>query len=152
MAALQYEELLPAFSISGNAVVEEQSAGILGITGPFTPNNNIQCGQAWRVRIDFATTGWLNYLMAGNIELKVMLERMGVGEFHLAGAAQTLSFVSAPNAYSTTIDISAAQSAAIPPGVYKVVATLAMKGNTGFYGPIAAFSELDTVHFYKVGL
>lgn len=147
---LKYEELLPLFAINGQCETQEYSPVLTG-GGVFTPNNHIQIGQAWRVKFDWNTTGFLNYLIAGKFELRVFLEQMGGGEFNLPNATKIVNVVSSPNAYSDTIEVSAAVSANIPAGVYKLVSALTMKGPGGVAGPIAAFAEGPMVQFYKVG-
>jgi hypothetical protein len=140
--SMSFEELLPAFALTGTCEVIEA-----GPTGG-TPTNIIRTDQAWSVKFDWATTGPLNFLLSGTWQLRVYLEQMGGGEFDLppAIANATKPFVSAPNSYSHMITVPAN---IVPAGIYRLVAAVTIVGPTGMPGPIAGFGEAGLIQFFQ---
>ena len=147
---LEFEEILNHFF-----VVQAQCTLFEGpAPAPFPDNtpdplSNIRLDQAWGVTFEWRTLGALNFLMAGDWELTVYLERMGGGEFTLPNNSQSVAFVSAPNTYAEVIDFPA--GAVVDEGAYRVVTTVNLRGPTGFQGPIAAVGEGPIANFYAVG-
>ena len=141
------EEILPFFGFSGNVELFEGPSTAGAPAAP--PATNIQTDQPCFLRYKITTTGILNYVMAGTWEAQVYLEEMGGGEFTLPNSTNTEPFVAQPQDYQFSVDIPANT---VPAGVYRVVARLTMKGDTGVPAPIAAFADLGIVQFYKEGV
>lgn len=134
-----FEELLPYFSLTGGLSIYE-------ITPPGAPPTTIiRTDQRWKVQFDWETFGRLNCVLCGSWELRVYLEEMGRGEFHLENATATVPFVSSPHSYSREIEFAANS---VPVGLYKLTATIIQQGPGG-PGPIVGFAEGPLVQFYK---
>ena len=133
------EELLPFFGYNGNVGIITAATGATSI---------VRTVEAWSVKFDWTTTGFLNFLMAGNWNLQVLLEQMGPGEFTLPGGTAIEPFVSAPNAYSKTINFVAGL---VPPGLYRVSVIITMKGPSNHPGPITGYADLGLLEFYDAG-
>ncbi|MFK7847336.1 MAG: hypothetical protein AB8G77_18720 [Rhodothermales bacterium] len=142
------EEILPYFGFRGHVHLFE---------GPSTddypaaaPVDIIQTDQSFHVRFHWRTTGNLNYIMCGKWKCQIYLEKMGGDEFTLnpAHAIGTEEFVAQPKNYNCKIDVPALQ---VKPGVYRLVATLTLIGDTGVPAPVAAFADLGLIQFYSDG-
>lgn len=143
------EDILPFFGFTGQVRMFEGPS--TGNSPALPPASNIQTDQSCHLRFRWTTQGTLNYVMSGTWKVQVFLEKMGGGEFTLAPthAVNTESFVAQPQSYVCDIDI---PGNVIPAGVYRVVATLTLKGDTGVPAPLAAFADLGIVQFYKEGV
>jgi hypothetical protein len=138
--AILFEELLPLFGLSGNAVASESPP----INGP---SNIIRTTEGWQVDINWTTTGALNNVMCGQWKISVLLEQMGGGEFNLGGGNVTEPLVSAPHAYHKTISFAAGS---VPAGLYRASVIMTMDGPLGAPAPIAGFEDLGMLQFYAV--
>jgi hypothetical protein len=139
MATITSEELFPAFGYSGNVDISE-SAPVNG------PTNIVRTSESWFVKFDWTTTGWLNFFLAGNWNLEVLLEKMGPGEFDIGPSGKTITpIVSAPNAYSTTLSFG---PGSVPAGLYRASAVLTFKNPVGIPGRITGFTDLGLIEFY----
>ena len=89
--------------------------------------------------------------MCGKWTCRLYLEKMGGSEFSLpiSHAIGVEDFVAKPNYYSCAINV---PPNVVPAGVYRVVATLTLKGETGVPAPLAAFADLGMVQFYDEGV
>lgn len=137
--AIITETLLLPFGYTGTIDATESA-----IVDP--PANIIRLSEAWEVKFDWTTTGALNFLMAGSWNLEVFLEKMGGGEFTLAGATASEPFVSAPNHYVKVINFAAGS---VPVGLYRATAIMQMAGPGGVLGPIVGHSDLGLLQFYS---
>ncbi len=142
------EEILPYFGFRGNVHLYE---------GPSTddfpaapPVDIIQTDQSFHVLFRWNTKGNLNYIMCGKWKCRIFLELMGGKEFTLdpAYAIGETDFVASPSKYSCRINVPGGQ---VKAGVYRVVATLTLEGETGVPAPVAAFADLGLVQFYEDG-
>jgi hypothetical protein len=138
--AITFEELLPLFGLSGDASASESPV----VNGPA---NIIRTTEGWQVDVKWTTTGWLNNIMCGQWKISVLLEKMGGGEFNLAGGNVNVPFVSAPHAYSTTISFGAGS---VPAGLYRASVVITMEGPLGTPGPVAGYEDLGMLQFYNV--
>jgi hypothetical protein len=155
---LEFEELLPFFSVTGPFPVPAGGDGMCLVSegpapSPFAhpfpaPATHIRTDQDWSVGFAWETLGGLNFLMCGKWELTVYLEEMGPGEFTLPRNTDTIPFVSAPTPYGFAFDFPAGT---VPEGAYRIVTTVDMIGPTGFQGPISAVGEGPILRFYEVG-
>lgn len=136
--AITFEELLPFFSLHGDASISEQ-APVEGKT------NIVRTTEGWQVKVDWNTHGPLNFLMAGTWNIAVHLEQLGCGEFCLGANTATEPFVSAPNAYSKTLLFGAGS---VPAGMYRASVVITMNGPTNVPGPIAGHEDLGVIQFY----
>ncbi len=142
------EEILPYFGFHGHVHLYE---------GPSTddypeapPVDIIQTDQSFHVRFHWRTKGNLNYIMCGKWVCRIYLEWMGGNEFTLdpSYAIAEEDFVACPSKYSCNINVPPHQ---VKPGVYRVVATLTLRGKKGVPAPVAAFADLGLVQFYEDG-
>ena len=142
------EEILPYFGFRGHVHLFE---------GPSTddypaaaPAEIIQTDQSFHLRFHWRTSGNLNYIMCGKWKCRIFLEKMGGDEFTLnpAYALGEEDFVAKPNFYECRIDVPGNQ---VKPGVYRLVATLTLEGETGVPAPVAAFADMGLVQFYSDG-
>ena len=142
------EEILPYFGFRGQVHLYEGPSTANAPAIP--PATNIQTDQSFHLRFNWKTQGNLNYIMCGEWTCRLYLERMGGGEFSLpvSHAIGVEEFVAKPNSYECKIDVPAN---VVPAGIYRVVATLTLKGDTGVPAPVAAFADLGLVQFYKEG-
>ncbi len=136
--AINFEELLPLFSLHGDASISEQAP-------VHSKTNIVRTSEGWQVQVDWHAHGPLTYLMAGTWNITVYLEQMGGGEFSLGGNSSTEPFVSAPNAYSKTMLFGAGS---VPAGVYHASVVVTMVGPTNIPGPIAGYEDLGLIQFY----
>jgi hypothetical protein len=144
-----YEEMVPFFSITGNAAIFEGPPP--APNDPVDPQNglrNLRTDQAWFMHVVWRTTGFMNHIMCGKWYLRVFLEEMGIGEFQLMDAPIEVNFESRPHTYHRDIIFIAGT---VPEGVYKPTLSLTMKGPLGVPGPIAAVAEGPVIQFYDVG-
>ena len=151
---LEFEELLPFFSVTGPlggdgmCLVGEGPAPSPFGGPPPPPATHIRTDQDWYVGFAWETLGGLNFLMAGTWELTVYLEQMGGGEFSLPNNTDTIPFASAPTVYGLALGFPAGD---VAEGAYRVVTTVDMIGPGGFQGPISAVGEGPILRFYEVG-
>ena len=143
-AYIKFEELLPLFCLSGKVDVIE------GPPPKGLSSSVIRTDQPWRVDFDWTTSGPLNYIMHGTWELSIYLELMGGKEFDFdpGKGKSSVSFVAKPNNYKSSILVPPNE---VPAGIYRVVASVTMKGIGGVPGPIAGFAEAGLVQFYEGG-
>ena len=143
------EDILPFFGFTG--IVQMFEGPSTANAPALSPATNIQTDQSCHLRFRWATQGTLNYVMSGTWKVQVFLERMGGAEFSLplAHSVNTEPFVAQPQPYVCDIDI---PGNTVPAGVYRIVATLTLKGDTGVPAPLAAFADLGIVQFYKEGV
>ena len=148
MATLKFEEILPWFAVNGTVDLTQQpSTG--GFPAPVANNRIIQVDQPCDIRFKWSASGILTPFLNGNWHCKIYLEQMGKGEFELPGTLgkQTVAYApSNPSPYDVTMNIPANT---VSEGVYRVVCTLTFTAPNGTPGPIAAFSELGLIQFYK---
>ncbi len=142
------EEFLPYFGFRGHVHL---------IEGPSTddypagnPIDLIQTDQSFKLVFHWETKGKLNHIICGKWKLELLLEQMGKKEFYLdpSLAVETVHFVSKPTSYDGVIEI---PPHTVEPGVYRIVATLRMVGQSGVPAPLAAFADLGLVDFYSDG-
>jgi hypothetical protein len=149
------EEILPWFGFYGHVhLYEGKSTDHAPSKTP--PTNIIQTDQFWYVVFHWETEGGLNHIMCGDWVCRVVLEQMGKGEF---GGDEdfiidTVPFKSYPTKdkadyYESKIQVAPHK---VPAGVYRVVATLTLKGKKGVPAPVAAFADLGLVQFYQEAL
>jgi hypothetical protein len=142
------EEMISNFDLTGSAAIfEGPIPPPLDLLDPSEGTRNIRTGQDWRVLIEWTTTGTMSHAMAGNWDLQVFLEKMGVGEFKLMDNPIVEPFQSLPATYSRMIPF-VAHSVSVPAGLYKVAVSLTMKGSLAVPCPIAAVAEGPVLQFY----
>ena len=138
-SAINFEELLPWFGVSGyGEAVEQMPPG-------GQQNGIIRTDQSWYVRCGFSTTGALNYIMCGDWKIEVLFEKYGKEEFELPNSKTTVPCVAQPYNYYAEIMIPAN---VVPPGVYDVVTTIDFVGKSGHPGPITGFCKLEGLRVY----
>jgi hypothetical protein len=150
MPRLDFEEVLPRFSINGSVQLVE---------GPSTaewPEDRletdlIQLDQPWTVWFRFRTRGDLCEVLCGRWKCCVILEEMGAGESSLPNPCAEIEFNGGPDFYVTSVQV---PPRSIREGVYRVIATLRLygpsrHGRSGRPGPVAAFVDLGLVQFYE---
>ncbi len=136
--AITFEELLPFFGLSGDASISEQ-------VPVQVPTNIVRRSEGWQVKLDWQTSGPLNFIMSGTWKITVYLEQMGGGEFSLPGNTATEPFISQPNAYSKTMLFGAGS---VPAGLYRASVVITIEGPGGVPGPIAGHEDLGLIQFY----
>ncbi len=140
--AITFEELLPLFSLHGDASISEQA--------PVHDKTNIvRTSEGWQVKVDWHAHGPLNFVVCGTWKITVYLEQMGGGEFSLSGNTATEPCVSAPHAYSKIMLFGAGS---VPAGLYRASVVITVEGSTGVPGPIAGHEDLGLIQFYDSGI
>ena len=136
---ITFEELLPHFRIDGTCELFE-------VAQPEdTPTTVIRTDQDWYIKMDWKTSGPLNYLICGRWQLQVLLEEMGKGEHDVDNSIVFEKFASKPAAYSKEVRFRAGD---LPEGVFKLVATIKLLGPNDVPGPVVGFAEGPIVQFY----
>lgn len=142
------EELLPYFGFRGHVhLIEGPSTDDFPASSPI---DLIQTDQPFRLVYHWQTRGKLNHIMCGKWQLRLYLEKMGGDEFTLnpSIAIEEVNFVSRPENYSGTISVPANT---VEPGVYRLVGSLRLLGQTGVPAPLGAFADLGLINFYEDG-
>ncbi|MBL7792756.1 MAG: hypothetical protein JNK77_10560 [Saprospiraceae bacterium] len=154
MADLHFETNVAGnFSIQNGsfAIMTEgaDTGGTFPAPGPFDPtetNRFIQTDQSSIVNLKWTVKGGLALLMSGTWRCKVVLEKMGGGEFAQDYKAATPFVAALSNDYAVKVNIPANE---VEEGVYRLLAIITLEGPGGAKAPVVAFADLGLIQFYQ---
>ena len=146
----EFEVEFPPF-LSGTMGVRVAEVGEL-------PSRIIDINDDVDIDVDWSLTGPLQRFICGSWDLDIYVESIGPGpEFELADVENIQVDPTGNGHYHHTIHVPAGtipthleQNGKVDNDVvYKMVATVTYKDPAGRPGPIAGFTELPLMHFYK---